>query len=125
MATKLDKDVIRESSIKFDDRELIITLTDTQEISLKLKGMKSGEVKISLKDLYNQLTGGISNKKMVVINNEQSKKVSKNNPMISLHDIRSYNAISTLDYPTKAKFDSILKNLIDNYPEKYGKFPKE
>ena len=39
MATKLDKDITRESSVKIDDREINITLTDKQEIRLKLKGL--------------------------------------------------------------------------------------
>ena len=57
MATKLEKSIVRESIEKVDDREIMVTLTDTQNICLKLKGMKSGSVAISIADLYKQLTG--------------------------------------------------------------------
>lgn len=117
MATKLDKDIIRESTIKINDREIIITLTETQEISMKLKGMKSGIVNINILDLYNQLngdeepkngkTGSITIKKSDSINN-------KNNPSILLNDLRSMNMISNLDYNTKAKFDGIINDLLEN-----------
>lgn len=118
MATTLNKDVIRESTIKIGDREINITLTSKQEIKMKLKGMKSGEVSISIKELYNQLTGGTESEdepeekkgaKSII----KSEKISKKNPMLSLYDLRSQNAISVMDIPTKSKFDGIIKNLIE------------
>lgn len=119
MATKLDKDIIRESTIIINDREIIVTLTSNQEISLKLKGMKSGEVKIPILQLFKQLTGDVSEedkpKKKPVSYEHEDKKGSKKNPMISLYDLRSQSAIASLDYPTRAKFDGIIKNLIDEY----------
>lgn len=118
MATKLDKDIIRESTIKINDREIIITLTETQEISMKLKGMKSGIVNINILDLYNQLTNNNeSNDKpkqgSITIKNDIKIK-SNNNKMISLNDLRSMNMISNLDYNTKAKFDGIINDLLEN-----------
>lgn len=119
MSTPLNKDVTRESTIKVDDREINITITSNQEIKMKLKGMKSGEVSIPIQDLYYQLIG----KTDVIVNDKPKKgstsvirdveKSTKKNPMISLFDLRSQNAISTLDIPTLAKFDQIIKNLID------------
>jgi hypothetical protein len=50
-------------------------------------------------------------KKEVVVSRPGTKK----NPWIPLSDLRSQSAISDLDYKTKAKFDSIIKNLIDVY----------
>jgi hypothetical protein len=133
MATKLNKDVQRESSVVVDDREIMVKLTADQKVSLKLKGLKSGEVSIDIEELWHQLNGtepdsdgGSSSKSggPVTISNEQPKIGSKNNPLISLHDLRTYNAISALDYPTLVKFEGVIKNLIDNYPEKYGKYVK-
>lgn len=43
------------------------------------------------------------------------KPGTKVNPWISLIDLRSQSAIANLDYKTKAKFDGIIKNLIDVY----------
>jgi hypothetical protein len=57
MATVLEKKVVRESKAQRDDRNIVISLTEDQEISLKLKGLKSGEVTISINDLYNYLSG--------------------------------------------------------------------
>ena len=73
---------------------------------MKLKGKRSGEVSISIEDLYNQLTGKV--KQNLV------EKPTKNNPMILLNDLRSQNAISGGDYKQIAHFDTIIKNLMDN-----------
>lgn len=129
MATKLDKDVVRESTVVVDGREIVVTLSAEQKITMKLKGMKSGEVSIDILELFGQLSGGLPEKekksdKSIVISNENQTKIPKNNPMISLYDLRTYNAISGLDYPSLVKFEGIIKNLIDNYPEKYGKYTK-
>jgi hypothetical protein len=127
MATKLDKDITRESKVKFDDREIMVTLTEDQKISFKLKGLKSGKLDISIEELYHMLNGSEPNEekpKKGSINVQSKPKKGKNNPMISLHDLRTYNAISALDYPTIVKFEAIIKNLMDNYPEKYGKYRK-
>lgn len=132
MATKLDKDVVRESTVKVDNREIVVTLSADQKITMKLKGMKSGEVSIDILELFGQLSGGLPQNeekpaksgKSVVVSNEKPAKMTKNNPMISLYDLRTYNAISGLDYATLVKFEGIIKNLIDTYPEKYGKYPK-
>lgn len=40
---------------------------------------------------------------------------TKANPWIPLADLRSQSAIANMDYETKVKFDSIIKNLIDVY----------
>lgn len=134
MATKLEKNITRESSIKVDDREIMVTLTADQEISFKLKGMRSGEVKISIEEIYGQLTGthieggggavvdeGAGNASGSIVISHQGKKRKINNPMIPLKDLRSYNAISSLDYPTLCKFEGIIVNLLENYSENYVK----
>lgn len=123
MATKLDKDIIRESTILRENREIVVTLTSKQTISLKLKGMKSGEVSIDIGELFDNLNGvdnEIKKPKSVVIKHDKDSK--KQVPLISLTDLRTYNAISGLDYPTLCKFENIIKNLMDNYPETYGKY---
>jgi len=119
MATKLDKDIIRESTQEVDERNIMITLTKDQEVSMKLKGMKSGAVSIGIDELYGQLTGEPvdstkENKGALSISTSQHKAGSKGNPMISLHDLRSQSAIAGLDYQTMSKFDGIIKNLIES-----------
>lgn len=116
MATKLEKDITRESTVKVEDKEIMVTLTGKQEITMKLKGKRTGAVSIPIETLYNQLTGTEpvdskgESKSIAIV---KTKKVSKSNPMMSLYDLRSHNAISTLDLPTIAKFDQIIKSLID------------
>lgn len=127
MATKLEKDITRESSIKVDDREIIVTMTEAQGISMKLKGMKSGIVSIPISELYTQLAGVTPSveapkKQMVSIKRNATNKEAKAGPMISLTDLRSHNAISVLDYETLVKFEGIIKSMMDNYPEKYGNY---
>jgi hypothetical protein len=106
MATQLDKDLTRVSSVKVDDREVLITLTENQEVSLKLKGLKKGEVSISIQDLYNQLSGS---KDSAV--KDSPKKTSKN--MIDLYDLRSQIMISSdIDYKTKTVLERIIVELL-------------
>lgn len=117
MATKLEKDIIRESTVKVDDREILITLTANQEISMKLKGMRSGDVSITIQELYNQLTGNESDEpkeKKAVSIKSTDEKPTKKNPMILLNDLRSHNAISGADYQIIVHFEQIIKNLIEN-----------
>jgi hypothetical protein len=127
MATKLEKNLVRESTVMVDDREILVTLTADQEVSMKLKGMRTGDVSIGIDKLWHQLNGTeTSNADMkgpVVIKTTQSKSSAKN-PMISLNDLRTYNANAIMDYPTKVKFEAIIKSLMDNYTEKYGKYKK-
>lgn len=117
MATKLEKDIVRESTIKIDDREILVTLTTNQEISMKLKGMRSGDVSINIGELYNQLTGNESKEpkeKKIISIKSGDEKPTKKNPMILLTDLRSHNAISGADYQMIVHFDQIIKNLIEN-----------
>lgn len=120
MATILNKDIIRESTDKIGDKEIIITLTANQEIELKLKGKRGSGDTIYIKDLYSQL----SNKAGDINDNNGSLIISKDlprkrgdNKMISLYDLRSHNAISTMEIELKAKFDALIKSVIDSYNE--------
>ena len=53
MATKLLKNILRESTETIGDKEIHIILTEGQEIELKLKGKRSSGRTIYIKDLYN------------------------------------------------------------------------
>jgi len=133
MATKLEKDLTRESTVKVDDREIQITITEDQKVSMRLKGMKSGEVNIGIEELWHQLNGTdidsvnepVMKHSGSVVTSTSKPKRGSSDPMMSLYDIRSHNAISGLDMQTLVKFESIIKSLIDSYPEKYGKYKKE
>lgn len=117
MATALDKDLTRESTVKIDEREVLVTLTKDQVISFKLKGMKSGQLSISIEDLYNQLKGDIPKvikpTGSISVSNEKEVKQRKGVNMISLEDLRSHNLISVLDYETKVKFDTLINNFME------------
>jgi hypothetical protein len=118
MATKLDKDLIRESSEIIDGREIIVTLSEDQSIKFKLKGMKSGEVSINIKELYNQLSGYeeiIKEEPSISIVHKEEEP--KSGILIDLNDLRSMNAISTLDTPTLVKFDGLIADLIKQNKE--------
>ena len=104
MATLLSKDVTRESSEEVGGRNILVTLTEKQEVNLRLKGLRGDGESIDIADLYQMLSGG---------SESTSNSKSGGNIMISLNDLRSSNLISTLDYETKVKFESIILNLID------------
>lgn len=108
MATKLEKDITRESSVISDDKEVVITLTADQKILMKLKGKRTGTVSITIEELYNQLSGDKSSK------SESTVKPTKKNPSILLNDLRAHNAISGGDYKQVAYFDGVIRNLIDS-----------
>lgn len=117
MATKLLKNLVRESTEVIDGKEISITLTSGQEIELKLKGKRGEGKTIYIKDLYNQLYGlelMEGNKKKGVVSISNTPKKRADIKMISLYDLRSHNAISMLDVPTMAKFDQIIKSVIDS-----------
>ena len=128
MATVLEKDIIRETSVKFDNREIQVTLTEKQTVFMKLKGMKSGGLEITIEDLYKQLKGDVpdDSPKTVVTNNDGendgeelvdkfdlSDYKGDKTFLISLHDIRHAAMINTFDMNTKIKVDGFLVELIN------------
>lgn len=117
MATALLKDLTRESTEQVDGKEIVVTLMADQTIELKLKGKRGSGKTISIKDLYAQLYGDVvkDSKEDGPISIVKSAPKRGDNKMISLYDLRSQNAISMLDMETLAKFDHIIKNVIDSY----------
>jgi hypothetical protein len=124
MATVLDKDIIRETTVKFDDREVQITLTEKQSIYMKLKGMKSGGLEISIEDLYRQLKG----EPLEAVEKEVEEEEEKEEPvngmdlsdykgdkryLISLHDIRHAFNVTPFELGVKTRVDEFLVNLIN------------
>jgi hypothetical protein len=111
MATKLDNDVIRESSVLADDREILIRLNTDQTVSMKLKGMKSGTVSISILDLWNQLNGTDTKPKQGPIATVR-KQVYKDDLMVSVQKLRSLNAVTHSDLAVTIKLDEIFSDLL-------------
>lgn len=118
MATKLDKDIIRESNVIIKERNVIVTVTADQKIKLKLKGMKSGELEIPIQELYNNLSGNeaipikdSSTGSLTIVRDQKMSSNDKN--MFSLTDFRSAYIISTkFDLVTKAELESITTRLL-------------
>ena len=85
--------------------------------------MKSGTLNVSIGDLYKHLKGDVVEEepkvkakgRMVAIDNTKTKKPTKKNPLVSLNDLMSQTAISTLDYKDKVKFAAIIKDITDKY----------
>jgi hypothetical protein len=116
--TPLDKDLARESTIKVDGREIQITLTSDQKISMKLKGMKSGIVSTDIGDLYNQLVG---NEEIPVVADIPMPKGTKDNPMIPLQVLRTKLNTTPMSYELKSKLDGILTDCINEFLEPFLK----
>lgn len=122
MATVLEKDVLRESKVKFDDREVQVTLTEKQTIFMKLKGMKTGGVEISIEDLYRQLSGDTSGPTQESGQEKEAEDLGgvdlsdykgEKGFLISLHDIRHVLNVRPFEYDIKVKIDEILVDLIN------------
>lgn len=103
MATLLSKDLTRESTEEVEGRNLIVTLTENQEIEIRLKGTRSAPKSIKILELYEMLSG-VGGK---------SPKTANDGQMISLHNLRSANAISRLDYADKVKFEGIIVKMLE------------
>jgi hypothetical protein len=134
MATILDKDITRETTIRFDEREIQITLTEQQTISMKLKGMKSGAVEIPIYDLYKQLKGDVveapkdsqpisvkheEDDDKPIIKNDLSSYKGDSRFLISIHDIRHAMLVTSIDYESKIKFESFFVGLINERKERF------
>ena len=120
MATTLDKDLIRESSLKVDNREIIVTLTADQQIKMKLKGMKSGTLSVPIDKLFNDLNGsGAAAEGQSDISDPRLKR-RKEKPlqgsdahMISLHDLRTHNLIEPSDdLAVKVRLEFIISEVL-------------
>ncbi len=111
MATPLDKDLVRETTIKIDGREILLSINADQSISMKLKGMKSGTVSIGIEELYNQL-GGQQTATVVSTANLPSSRHS-DSVKLSVHDIRHKCNVRGFDYPTMVKIDTVMDEIID------------
>jgi hypothetical protein len=114
MATKLTKNLVRESLVKFKDREIMVTLTDDQKITLKEKGLKTGDVSVGILELFKKLKG-VSDEKPegpVSVKGSQKKAESKTELEQILNDIRSQNAISTASPQVISQLDGIISNML-------------
>lgn len=118
MATILDKDLTRESTVKSKDREIIVTLTADQRISLKLKGMKSGTVSIGIDELLNHLEGETPEPAKAKIQTKKSTATffgpkDERNPVISLYALRAENAITHMPLENKLYLEKVLCDLLN------------
>jgi hypothetical protein len=115
MATVLEKDLIRESTSRYDNREIIVTLTQDQKISFKLKGMKSGDVSIDILALYKQLIG-IEDKGLIgdvkVVTEKPKFKKSDENPVIDLYSLRTSAMVTKMDMSAKVELERVICDLI-------------
>ncbi len=126
MATILDKDLTRESTVKYNDREIQVTLTEDQKISFKLKGMKSGALTIGIEELYGQLFHGspvASTGLVKTVDDVAAKKGTEkgtiDNPMISLNDLRSDINTTPMPMDTKVLFEGFIVNAIKAFKKPF------
>lgn len=114
MATILDKDLTRESTMKHEEREIMITITQDQQINLKLKGLKSGSVSIGIDELYKQLKGievEVEAPRHIKVSKSSHVK-TEDNPMISLYELRTENMVGNLDFNSKMILEKIICELL-------------
>jgi hypothetical protein len=113
MATILDKDITRESTVTVDGREVQVTLTADQTISFKLKGMKSGVLSIGIDELYNQLAG-VTEEVKEKPKEVPKKKKSTEELMISLYRLRSLSLVTKMDFKVKLELEKVICELIND-----------
>ena len=130
MATILNGDLTRETTVKVDEREIQLTLTAEQKISMKLKGMKSGTVEIGIGELYHKLAGSESTvTKTVEVGLEPtpsakgidlSSYAGDKNMLISVSDFRAAVLIHGFDLDTTNKLDGLLAQFIRDRKQRKG-----
>ena len=119
MATELNKKLIRLSTEKVGTKQIVVILNNEQTIELKLKGSRGTGKSISIIGLYEQLYDIViqkdkSNTSTGSLSITTQKPKKGDNKMISLYDLRSHNAISLLPIDDVAKFDAIIKSVIES-----------
>ena len=97
--TKLEKDLVRESTKKINGKPIVITLTKNQEIKLKLKGRGSETFMVSIEELYNMLS------------NRDSTLVIDRGMERALSEISTHSLIANADYKIKVEIQRIIKEL--------------
>lgn len=104
MATELNKDLTRETTVQVDGKNLLVTMTVAQTIKIRQKGRGKTiqEVEIPIKELFNQLLGG--------------GVIDEDKAMISLTDFRSqYMINANLDLDTKVILEKITTYLLRQF----------
>lgn len=112
MATKLESRLVRETTEKVGDREILIALTPEQQIKMRLKGMKSGAVSIDIISLYEQLTGTERKQPKPVSIKHAPKKVD-DDPMVSLYRLRSMNLTTPGKLELVTRIDELIVDLLE------------
>ena len=113
MATILDKDLVRETRVKVNDKDLLITLTEDQSINLKLKGIKGEGVTISIADLYSHLVGDTNdNAKPSEVKVSKKIRGLNGDPSISLYELRAHNLVTKMDMKVKLELEGIICEMI-------------
>ena len=115
MATILDKDITRETSVKVDGREILITLTEQQTILFKLKGMKSGEVSIPIETVYKQLAQ--TQPDLAVVKRVTKADKNEEEMLVSVQDLRSAFNIKKVDVGVTVLFDTFFCDYIKQQKE--------
>jgi hypothetical protein len=100
MATILNKNLVRETTVEGGKTQkiIMITLNSNQEIELKLKGTKSKPKIIKISDLWNTLNG------------KETTEIKVSDSEL-LNEIRSHALISAEDYKFKVKMDTIITDV--------------
>lgn len=108
---KLDKNLIRETTVVVDSRPLMVTLGADQTLSLKCKGLKSGEVSITLQEIWDMLNPKDS------LDVPVESVAKDDSPMIPLYDIRSRMCV-TLPPEIISRVDPILSEFVMEHKRK-------
>ena len=110
MATKLEKDITRESSVKIDDRELLVTLTADQKIAMKPKGLGNANiVSIDIEDVFKLMK---PSEDAEVPTKDKGKKPYSNDLMISIGELRDQMMVADISYENKVLFSNFVRDII-------------
>lgn len=117
MATRLDSDISRETDVMIDGKRMIITLSVSDGITLRLKGQTGHGRKVGIHELWGLL--GNDSKGSTIRRSYDSDdrypQPSEKDVKRVLNDIRSHSIISDMTYQDKVRFEAIIKSMMDVY----------
>lgn len=107
----LNKDVTRESTIEVDGRNVIVTMTQNQRISMRLKGLgKARTVSIDIEKLFKQISGMEVEEETPNLSGRKPKPDDKN--LINLGRVRDAFLVADIPYEQKVVFARFVKEIL-------------
>ena len=111
MPTSLTREVVRETTIEVDKRNLIVYLTPKQKLGFKLKGLKNEPFFFNLVYVYNKLMNADENTPS--LDTDAKEDLTETDKLCATSIIKDIQRETDIPYPYK-------RELVKYFKKKYG-----